>query len=133
MYSDKKNKLDPSTQQNRIVQGTKIVGDIISECGFRIDGTVDGTIKTPGKVVIGVTGVVNGTIESKYADIVGSFYGKIQLTDTLTLKSTAVLEGEVETQKLAVEPGATFNATCKMGKSVKELNTAVKNKSDKSA
>ena len=32
------------------------------------------------------------------------------------------MQGEVEVGKLAVEPGATFNATCSMKGAVKELN-----------
>ena len=48
-----------SNQQNMITQGTSFVGDLISEAGFRIEGNVNGTIKTSGKVVVGKTGVIN--------------------------------------------------------------------------
>jgi cytoskeletal protein CcmA (bactofilin family) len=37
------------------------------------------------------------------------------------LRSSAHVEGEVQIGKLAVEPGATFNANCIMKGSVKEL------------
>jgi len=60
MFSDNKKgreSLDSSTQQNRIAQGTTIVGDIVSEGGFRIDGNIQGTLKTPGKIVVGKSGV----------------------------------------------------------------------------
>ena len=43
-------KMETSTQQNIIAQGTKITGDIISKGPFRIDGTIEGTVKTSGKV-----------------------------------------------------------------------------------
>jgi cytoskeletal protein CcmA (bactofilin family) len=79
-------------------------------------------LKTPGKVVIGKTGLINGTLKSSNADIEGKFSGKLIISDTLSLKSTAHVEGEVEAGKLAVEPGATFNATCTMKGSIKELN-----------
>ena len=114
--------IDPSSQQNKIAQGTTIVGDIVSECGFRIEGNVQGTIKTPGKVVIGQTGNVNGTLEGANADFEGRFSGKLKLSGTLSLRSTAKVEGEVQVSKLSVEPGATFNATCSMKGAVKELN-----------
>lgn len=102
------------SQQNTIAKGTTITGDIISEGDFRIEGNVQGNIKTPGKVVVGRTGMINGTLKSANADIEGKFSGKLILTDTLSLKSSAYVEGEVEVGKLAVEPGATFNATCAM-------------------
>ncbi|MFZ2282249.1 MAG: polymer-forming cytoskeletal protein, partial [Lutibacter sp.] len=34
-------------------KNTSIVGDVKSEGDFRIDGSVEGTIKTAGRVVIG--------------------------------------------------------------------------------
>ena len=117
MFSDtKKGKMtqETTTQQNVISQDTKIVGDIISKGAFRIDGQVEGNVKTQGKVVVGKSGFVNGTIEGTNADFEGSFTGKLRLTGTLSLKSTAYIQGEVEVGKLAVEPGATFNAVCNM-------------------
>ncbi len=125
MFSDtKKEKMatDTSTQQNRIGQGTTIVGDLVSKGGFRIDGTIQGTIKSPGKIVVGKTGIVNGALEGENADFEGKFSGKLKLTGTLSLKSSAHIEGEVEVGKLSVEPGATFNAVCSMKGAVKELN-----------
>ena len=113
---------ETSTQQNVIAQDTKIVGDIISKGPFRIDGQVEGNIKTQGKVVVGKSGFVNGTIEGENADFEGSFSGKLKLSGTLSLKSSAYIQGEVEVGKLAVEPGATFNAVCNMKGAVKELN-----------
>lgn len=125
MFSDNKKgrpELDSTSQQNRIAQGTKIVGDISSEGGFRIDGEIEGTLKTPGKVVVGKTGLIKGTLEGANADFEGKFSGKLLLSGTLTLKSSALIEGEVIVGKLAVEPGATFNASCSMKGAIKELN-----------
>ena len=113
--------METSTQQNIIAQGTKIVGDIASQGPFRIDGTVEGNVKTSGKVVIGKSGFIKGTLQGENADFEGKFSGKLILSGTLSLKSTAHIEGEVHTSKLAVEPGATFNATCSMKGTVKAL------------
>ncbi len=113
---------ETGTQQNSIAKGSTITGDIVSDGDFRIEGTIEGNVKTPGKVVLGRTGIIKGTLTSANADIEGKFSGKLILTDTLTLKSTAYVEGEVEVAKLAVEPGATFNATCVMKGTVKELD-----------
>lgn len=119
--------METSTQQNVISQGTKIVGDIASQGPFRIDGTIEGNVKTSGKVVVGKSGFIKGTLQGENADFEGKFSGKLILSGTLTLKSTAHIEGEVHITKLAVEPGATFNATCSMKGTVKSLT----NESDK--
>lgn len=128
MFSDtKKGKMatDNTSQQNLIAQGTTIVGDITSKGAFRIDGTLQGTLKTTGKVVVGKAGTIKGTLEGVNADFEGKFSGKLKLSGTLSLKSSAHIEGEVEVGKLAVEPGATFNAVCSMKGAVKELNKEV--------
>ncbi len=101
-------------QPNRIEKNTKIKGDIVSEADFRIDGKLDGNVKTSGKVVIGKHGYIHGKVECVNADIEGNFNGELLVTDLLSLKSSAVIEGTVSVNKLAVEPGATFNASCTM-------------------
>ncbi|WP_179334016.1 bactofilin family protein [Winogradskyella costae] len=119
--------MEATTQQNIIAQGTKIVGDIASQGPFRIDGTIEGNVKTSGKIVVGKSGYIKGTLQGENADFEGKFSGKLILSGTLSLKSTAHIEGEVHINKLAVEPGATFNATCSMKGTVKSLsNEAVK-------
>lgn len=130
MFSDsKKDKQQDGTSiQNKIAKGTKIVGDFSSEGDLRIDGAIEGNVKTPGKVVVGKTGEIIGTLESANAYFEGKFSGKLNLTETLTLKASAQIEGEVIAQKLAVEPGAIFNVTCVMKTSIKEIQGGSKTK-----
>ncbi len=117
MFSDNKKPRTMSElggQPNRIEKNTKIKGEIISEADFRIDGKLDGNVKTSGKVVIGKGGYIHGKVECVNADIEGNFNGELQVSDLLSIKSSAVIEGTVTVSKLAVEPGATFNASCSM-------------------
>ena len=112
--------------QNIIAKGTKIVGDFISEGDLRVDGTIEGNIKTPGKVVVGKDGEISGKLSCSNAYFEGKLNGTLELTGTLTLKATAHIEGDVITEKLAVEPGATFNVSCVMKSSVKDINDTSK-------
>lgn len=127
MFSDNK-KPRPMTefggQPNRIEKNTKIKGNITSEADFRIDGKLEGNVKTSGKVVIGKDGYINGKVECVNADIEGKFNGELLVNDLLSLKASAVIEGTVNVSKLSVEPGATFNAACTMGKGVAATTTA---------
>ncbi|MDR6845004.1 polymer-forming cytoskeletal protein [Flavobacterium granuli] len=99
---------------NRIVEGTKIHGDIISPADFRLDGELIGNFTSNGKLVIGPAGSVKGDVICNMADIEGKFEGKIQIEETLNIKESASIIGEVIIGKLSVEPGAIFNATCVM-------------------
>ena len=117
MFSDNKKPRTMSEiggQPNRIEKNTKIKGDIVSEADFRIDGKLDGNVKTSGKVVIGKGGYIHGKVECVQADIEGSFNGELMVSDLLSLKASAKIEGTVSVAKLHVEPGATFNASCSM-------------------
>ncbi|WP_417854149.1 bactofilin family protein [Xanthomarina gelatinilytica] len=126
MFSDNKKDRQNAeliSSQNIISNGTKIVGDLISEGDLRIDGTIEGNLKTPGKVVVGKSGMIKGTLNGTDAHFEGKFSGKLNLSGTLTLKSSAHVEGEVVLGKLEVEPGATFNVTCTMKGAVKEIHS----------
>lgn len=122
MFSEKKEKQPQVLERNIIGSNTTIVGDVISQGDFRIDGKVEGNIKTAGRVVIGKEGSALGKIECTNADIEGKFSGELIVENLLTLKSSAKIAGDVVINKLSVEPGAEFNATCAMKSSVKELN-----------
>lgn len=122
MYREKKEKQQQILERNIIGSNTSIVGDVISEGDFRIDGKVEGTIKTSGRVVIGKLGTAIGKIECSDADIEGKFSGELHVHNLLTLKASAKISGDVIIGKLSVEPGAEFNAACTMKGSVKELN-----------
>ena len=133
MFSEKKKNSNQVLERNIIAKNTSIVGDIKSEGDFRVDGIVEGTIKTTGRVVIGAQGTIKGTVECSNADIEGVFSGKLIVSELLSLKSSAKIEGEVFINKLSVEPNATFNATCIMKGGVKELKTNERKKTEKTA
>lgn len=122
MFSEKKEKkTTPKTARNLIAEGTFFKGDINSQGDFRIDGKIEGTITTQGRVIIGKKGTVKGKIACDNADFEGTFSGELDVKTLLTLKSTAVILGTVCVGRLMVEPGAEFNASCSMKGSVKEL------------
>ena len=109
-------------ERNVIGKNTSIVGDIISDGDFRIDGNLEGSLKTSGKVIIGIEGSIKGKVVSVNADIEGKFSGEMTLEETLIIKASAHISGEVVIGRLSVEPGATFNASCTMKGAIKELN-----------
>lgn len=132
MLTKKKQREPIVSEINVIGKNTTIIGDIIAEGDFRIEGIVEGTVKTKGKVVVGASGKIKGKIECAEADIEGTFSGELLATNLLTLKATALIAGNVIISKLAVEPGAEFNATCTMKSAVKELNNG-QSKQEKTA
>lgn len=124
---------ETNKEQNRISAGTVITGEITAKGGFRVEGTIKGNVTTAGKVVISKGGLIDGTLTCQNADFEGKFTGKLVVHETLTLRSPAIIEGEVSAGKLAVEPGATFNASCEMKGTLKSLLKDVPKQKERSA
>lgn len=99
---------------NIIGAGTIINGDVESNGDIRIDGTVKGTIISKAKVVIGQSSVIDGDVEAQNADISGKVNGKLSVSQTLLLKPTSFINGDIIVNKLVVESGAEFNGKCSM-------------------
>ena len=116
---------------NMIGAGTTILGDVISKGDIRVDGILKGSINTEGKVVLGNEGVIEGDVTCKDADISGIVKAKITVSQLLTLKTSAKLNGDIITNKLSIEPGAAFTGSCSMGAVIKDLKDA--GKEDKKA
>jgi cytoskeletal protein CcmA (bactofilin family) len=129
-----KSNTSESTSVNLIGNGTQLIGDVKSNGDFRIDGSLKGNIEVKGKLVVGPQGSIEGEISCQNADVSGIIKGKINASDLLTLKSTAKINGDIITGKIAIEPEAQFSGTCSMAGGVvknisagsAEKNNAVK-------
>ena len=108
---------------NSIMEGTSIEGEIKSDSNIRVDGRVKGTVNARGRVIVGQTGIIEGEVICQSSDIEGTVIGKINCQDLLSLKATAKLQCDINTKKLAIEPGAVFTGNCSMGGGVvKEMD-----------
>ena len=114
---------ETSTGANTIIgAGTVITGNIASKGDIRIDGTLVGNLTAKARILIGPEGSVDGDIEGMQADILGKVIGDVRVKDLLNLRGKALLEGNIYTGKLQIEPTATFNGQCHMGANIVELN-----------
>ena len=116
-----------SSSSNTIGKGTFLEGNIETYGNIRIEGRIRGDVKSKSKVALGNSSHIEGNITAQNADIEGEVKGKLDVAETLVLKATAVVYGDINTGKLVVEPGAVFNGTCKMGATVKEIKIASEN------
>ena len=119
-------KSETTASVNMIGAGTIITGDIISKGDIRIDGTLKGSVNTEGRVVLGCEGIIEGHVICTNADVSGTIKAKITVSQLLSLKTTAKLNGDIITNKLSIEPGAAFSGSCSMGAVIKDLNDAGK-------
>ena len=118
MFSKNKNKgTHTSTIADRVsivAAGMQIHGDIEAEGDIRIDGKVHGNIFCKSKVVVISSGAVDGDIEAVNVDVHGTVNGNVTALDLLSLKAKSNITGNLITEKLQIEPNATFNGQCTM-------------------
>lgn len=99
---------------NSIAFGTILKGVIQAEEDFRIDGKLEGDINCNGKVIVGPQAEIIGNIHCYNADLMGRITGQVLVQETICLKSTVNLQGEITARYVEIESGATFNGSCKM-------------------
>ena len=103
-----------SPVRNLIGKDTVIKGDIESCGDIRVDGKLIGSLKSNGKIVIGQTGIIEGDITCKQADISGVVKGILKCEELTALKSTSKVEIDLITKQLLIEVGAVFTGKCQM-------------------
>ena len=99
---------------NALAAGTSVKGDIKAEEDFRIDGRLEGNIECSGKVIIGPQAEIIGNIQCQNTDLMGIITGNIMIYEVASLKASVRFTGEIIAKYIEIEPGASFNGTCKM-------------------
>ncbi|MFO8099168.1 MAG: polymer-forming cytoskeletal protein [Salinibacter sp.] len=105
-------------QVNLVGEGTVLEGTLRAENDVRTSGRIIGTLRVRGKAIVADGGAVEGEIYAVNADIAGHVEGEIHVEERLVLKSSAQVDGRIETDRLVVEEGAQFTGECKMDGSV---------------
>lgn len=110
-----------SNSSNIIGKGTILEGSLETFGNIRIEGKIIGDIKTKSKAAFGQSSHIDGSVLAQNAEVAGHITGTVEVTEVLVLKPTAVVDGDIITNKLIVESGAVFNGGCKMGVKSKEI------------
>jgi len=106
-----------------IGEGTKFKGEFDLEGLLRIDGDFSGIIRTKGKVLIGSNGRVECTMYAGTVVIGGIVRGDIYSNEKVTILSTGMVIGNIQTPRLVVEDGVIFNGKCNISKNVRQQVT----------
>ncbi|MBR5076880.1 MAG: polymer-forming cytoskeletal protein [Bacteroidales bacterium] len=99
---------------SRIAQGAAIKGDLSAPTDIRVDGSVDGTLRSEGRVVAGESARLSGKLFCVNADIWGRMDGDIYVKEMLSLKGSSVVNGDIYVSKVQVELGAQVNGSFKI-------------------
>ena len=100
-----------------ISQGIKIKGEVTGSEDLFVDGQVDGKLNlTNGSLTIGPNGIVKADVTAREVIVRGKVDGKVSGRDKVALWSTGQVNGEVQTDRLAIEDGAMLRGRVEAGK-----------------
>jgi len=113
---------------NRVSKGSTLEGVLRSENNVRIDGTFEGELITKGRLVVGASGKIKGTINCSHCETEGELEGTIVVQELLVLKSTAKVHGDIQYGQLSVEHGAVATGNLHLTSKVKDIKDANRDK-----
>jgi cytoskeletal protein CcmA (bactofilin family) len=101
-----------------ITQGIRIKGEVIGKEDIFLDGTLEGKLDLGNAVVtVGPNGKIKADISGREVIVRGQVEGKVSGTERVQLWNTGRVVGEVRTERLAIEDGATLRGYVEAGKS----------------
>jgi cytoskeletal protein CcmA (bactofilin family) len=95
-------------------KGVSIKGSVKFLGELVIDGEVEGTIDSPGKLWISEHGQIKGEIRAKSVKVQGNVEGDIFASERCELQAGCVLQGDIEAPRLVVDENAAFCGNAKV-------------------
>ncbi len=107
-----------------IGKSVRIKGDVSGSEDIYVDGQVEGSIQLNGNsLTIGPNGNVRANISARNVIVGGTLDGNIQAGERTELRKSAVVNGDVQTQRIAIEEGAYFKGKLEIQKPQAESTT----------
>jgi cytoskeletal protein CcmA (bactofilin family) len=119
-----------STAQEKITsciaKTAVFVGDLQLSEGVKVDGRVQGNViiasESSCMLFIETSGTIEGNVIAPRAFVCGTIKGNITATEIM-VRSTAVIEGNINYHRLLMEDGATVNGTLNKASDVVSAST----------
>jgi cytoskeletal protein CcmA (bactofilin family) len=96
-----------------------IKGELSGSEDLYVDGSVEGKIELNNhSLTVGPNGNVKANVSAKAVIIQGKLDGAVNASDRVDLKKSAVVNGDVTTQRIAIEEGAFLKGKVEIQKEV---------------
>ncbi len=104
----------PNKMATVIGHGTYINGTISVEGTLRVDGQIEGELRSTGDVIVGETGHVIANIAAKNVTVAGKVQGNIDASEQLDILSGGKVFGDISVANLIVGQGGILQGKCEM-------------------
>lgn len=104
---------DSSARDLIIGQGVSVQGSIHAPAGVKVLGTIEGDLHG-GQVIVGESGIIRGSLRAKTADIHGEVSKDAEVTESIVLRKSSRLKGELRYRTIEIEAGAQLTCSLKV-------------------
>lgn len=99
--------------------GVTVSGSISAPAEVTVHGTVKGELVS-GNVLVGESGIIEGSLQSKSADVYGEVGEDLQVTEHVIVRSSARVRGVLEYRSIEIEAGARLTCELKLSPGAEE-------------
>src|ERR1700683_3206560 len=97
----------PASGLAQIGKSVVIKGELSGSEDLYLDGQVEGSIALKGNsLTVGPNGQVKASVDAKAIVVQGKLEGNIQASDRVELRKSAIVTGDITTQRISIEEGA---------------------------
>jgi len=104
--------------ENKIVSiigpGTKIKGEVFSQGTIRLEGEVEGQVRSDDTIVVHDSGNIKADLYGGQVIISGEVHGNVFAQDRLEITSSARVFGDITAPRIAIAEGVVFEGKCTM-------------------
>ena len=111
--SDAVTSTSQSAKKSLISEGFEFTGDMKSEGSLTVDGSIKGNLIVKS-LVIGATGMVDGSVKADNISVEGGLYGAVNCQD-LIVGARAVVDGQLAYETITIQRGGTIKGDLKRG------------------
>lgn len=115
------NIIDIDATLDVISQNSKLKGDFVFGDFARINGAIEGNIKSHGTITIGESAILDTNIDGINIIVKGTIKGDITASNFISIGASARVTGNINTPKLSIENGAYIDGKISMLNYHKEL------------
>lgn len=111
----------------------KFRGELHADEDFVLQGSIEGSIHHTQHLTVGVDGVVRGDSRARTLVVEGTVYGDLYALESISLTSTAVVNGNLFGPRISIADGATFNGRIDMASAAKAARSVLEHQEQKHA
>jgi len=104
---------DGSTFINTLIGlGSSVKGEIAVHGFFRVDGDLQGSVTTEGRILVSPSGRVKGTLTGRDIVVGGVVKGDLYASERITLLASALVVGNVYAPRVQMDRGVLLEGYC---------------------